>query len=152
MCYLVQNIHNVLKFAIIWYMIDMSYLARKIYKFFDKPQFLTHQICHKMDFCGPIMVVTESPLATFFIWYINDLTKKHMFDPLNIFFFILDMCHHHKAASMPVKYEYDIYCQISDIRHTKLQNFIILSHVSHLLLQLSSLNPLKPGVKLRMKM
>ena len=35
-----------------------------------------------------------------------------------------------------------------DISRTKSQNL----NVSHILLQLSSLNPLKPGVKLRMKM
>ena len=36
----------------------------------------------------------------------------------------------------------------SDISRTKSQNL----NVSHILLQLSSLNPLKSGVKLRMKM
>ena len=41
-----------------------------------------------------------------------------------------------------------IYPQASNVRHTKSQN----SNVSHLILQLSMPNPLKPGVKLRMKM
>ena len=40
------------------------------------------------------------------------------------------------------------YCQTSSITHTKSQN----SNVSHLDLQLSLANPLKPGVKSRMKM
>ena len=40
------------------------------------------------------------------------------------------------------------YCQTSNISHTKSQN----SNVSHLILQLSLSNPLKPGVKSRMKM
>ena len=40
------------------------------------------------------------------------------------------------------------YCQTSGIRYTKSQNL----NVSHLILQLSLPNPLKPGVKSRMKM
>ena len=40
------------------------------------------------------------------------------------------------------------YRKTSSISRTKSQNF----NVSCILLQLSSLNPLKPGVKLRMKM
>ena len=43
--------------------------------------------------------------------------------------------------------DYD-YRKTSGISRTKSQNF----NVSCILLQLSSLNPLKPGVKLRMKM
>ena len=41
-----------------------------------------------------------------------------------------------------------IYCQISNIRRTKPQTL----NVSHLVLQLSLSSPLKPGIKLRMKM
>ena len=41
----------------------------------------------------------------------------------------------------------DIYCQTTSIRHTKSKNL----NVSHLVLQLSLPNPLKPGGKLRMK-
>ena len=40
------------------------------------------------------------------------------------------------------------YCKTSSISNTKSQNL----NVSCILLQLSSLNPLKPGVQLRMKM
>ena len=40
------------------------------------------------------------------------------------------------------------YRKTSSISHTKSQSL----NVSRILLQLSSLNPLKPGVKLRMKM
>ena len=40
------------------------------------------------------------------------------------------------------------YCETSNISHTKSQNL----NDSHLVLQLSLLNPLKPDVKLRMKM
>ena len=39
------------------------------------------------------------------------------------------------------------YCKVSNIRRTKFQNL----NVSHLILQLSFPNPLKPGVKSRMK-
>ena len=42
----------------------------------------------------------------------------------------------------------DIYRKTPSISHTKAQNL----NVSHLVLQLSLPNPLKPGVKLRMKM
>ena len=41
-----------------------------------------------------------------------------------------------------------IYRKTSSISRTKSQNL----NISRILLQLSSLNPLKPGVKLRMKM
>ena len=44
--------------------------------------------------------------------------------------------------------ENNTYCKTSSISRTKSQNL----NVSCILLQLSSLNPLKPGVKLRMKM
>ena len=50
------------------------------------------------------------------------------------------------AAGTPVKYEH--YCKISNISHTKSQHL----NYSHLVLQLSLSNPLKPGVKSRMKM
>ena len=43
---------------------------------------------------------------------------------------------------------YDYYRKTSCISRTKLQNL----NVSCILMQLPSLNPLKPGVKLRMKM
>ena len=39
-------------------------------------------------------------------------------------------------------------CQISNISHTKSQSL----NVSHLVLQLALPNPLKPGIKTRMKM
>ena len=42
----------------------------------------------------------------------------------------------------------DIYHQISSIKHKKSKNL----NVSHLVLQLSLPDPLKPGVKWRMKM
>ena len=42
----------------------------------------------------------------------------------------------------------DTYRKTSSISRTKSQNL----NVSSILLQLSSLNPLKPGIKLRMKM
>ena len=45
-------------------------------------------------------------------------------------------------------YHQSIYRKTSSISRTKFQNL----NVSCILLQLSSLNPLKPGVKLRMKM
>ena len=41
-----------------------------------------------------------------------------------------------------------VYRQISNISHTKSQTL----HVSHLVLQLSLPNPLKPGIKSKMKM
>ena len=43
---------------------------------------------------------------------------------------------------------YSYYCKTSSISHTKSQSL----NVSCILAQLCSLNPLKPGVKLRMKM
>ena len=43
---------------------------------------------------------------------------------------------------------YIMYCKTSSISRTKFQNL----NVSCILMQLSSLDPLKPGVKLRMKM
>ena len=42
----------------------------------------------------------------------------------------------------------DTYRKVSNIRHTKSQNL----NASRLILELSLPNPLKPGVKLRMKM
>ena len=47
-----------------------------------------------------------------------------------------------------LRYDYVMYCQISNIRCTKSQNL----NVSGLVLQLSSCDLLKPGVKSRMKM
>ena len=41
-----------------------------------------------------------------------------------------------------------VHCQISNIRHTKSQNL----NASHLVLQVSFPNPLKPGVQSEMKM
>ena len=43
---------------------------------------------------------------------------------------------------------YHVYCKISNIKGTKSQNL----NVSRLILQLSLPNPMKPGVKSRMKM
>ena len=47
-----------------------------------------------------------------------------------------------------IKYRYLYYRKTSSISRTKFQNL----NASCILLQLSPLNPLKPGVKLRMKM
>ena len=57
-------------------------------------------------------------------------------------------CAANHAVNHLVRLEQKIYCKISNIRCTKSQHL----NVSHLVLQLSLLNPLKPGVKSRMKM
>ena len=66
--------------------------------------------------------------------------------------FTFDRCHSSLAEVVPVKYEcdweYREYRKISNTRRTKSPNLI----VSRLVLQLSLPNPMKPGVKSRMKM
>ena len=57
-----------------------------------------------------------------------------------------DLCQH--TVSVLYNQSWGDYRQISNISHTNSQNLI----VSRLVLQLSLPNPLKPGVKLRMKM
>ena len=60
-------------------------------------------------------------------------------------------CAYGHCKVYPIQYAHGIdlhYRQFSDIRRTQSQNI----NVSRLVLQLSLPNPLKPGVKLRMKM
>ena len=54
----------------------------------------------------------------------------------------------HKFWQYDFRTDYKEYRKTASISRNKSQNF----NVSCILLQLSSLNPLKPGVKLRMKM
>ena len=54
----------------------------------------------------------------------------------------------HKLSGAEARLFQEKYCQISNISHTKSQNF----NVFRLVLQLSLYNLVKPGVKSRMKM
>ena len=71
---------------------------------------------------------------------------KDPIDDKSAFFQIMAWC---QTGAKPLSLEPNVdYRKTSGISHTKSQNL----NVSCILLQLSSLKPFKPGVKLRMKM
>ena len=78
--------------------------------------------------------------------YLNFYNECSWMNVLSLFFFTLELLYvtghlHASAAIMRTN------CKISNIRHTKSQNL-----KDYLVLQFSLPNPLKPGIKSRMKM
>ena len=123
-----QNSKAINKLLILTLMPKLSYPT--IY--FDEPA-LSHTIIPYVFFCPIVLAAPFLPWR----WKLNlhpleaDLWKLLWID----------------CFTVPIE-KRETYCEISNTRHTKSQNL----NVSRLVLQLSLPNPLKPGVKSRMKL